>query len=430
MNTKGLLSNAIRTFLITIVLLCGIAPIYSQNFNSVDKKIVVVLDPGHGGKDPGTLGTGKNGVREKDIVLEIATILGKLIRVNLPNIEVVFTRKTDIFVDLQERANMANHVHADLFISLHCNAAESPSAYGTTTYILGLHKSEENLAVAKRENAVMMLEVDYRTKYKGFDPNSVEDIIAMTLQQSEHLESSITFSDIVQRKFEHYNRKNRGVRQAGFWVLHQTAMPGALIELGFMSNNKEEKFLASQKGKLQIANALLDALKEYLETTYPAQKALKNLTAKSKVDIKELEVKSAKINKKPAKRYVPPVQKNNLSSAYATKENSVVTEIPNTTTKKASPKRVEIKEKVPLISVAGNRITYRIQLFALSKELGAKDPSFRGLSPINYYRVGDFYKYTYGVFDSYEEAYAQIPNVKGLGFTGVFVVTFEGNNRK
>lgn len=221
----------------------------------------IVIDPGHGGKDPGALGYSTS--REKDIVLKAGLKLGKYIQESMPDVNVVYTRDKDVFIELHERANIANKAQADLFISLHCNSA-APTAYGTEIYVLGLHRSEDNLAVAKKENAVIMMEDNYTDHYDGFDPNSSEGYILISMVQNAHLNQSIDFAACIDSQFaKRAHRKSRGVHQAGFMVLYKTAMPSVLIELGFITNKNEEAYLLSDEGTSYMASAIFRAVKDY-----------------------------------------------------------------------------------------------------------------------------------------------------------------------
>ncbi|MBE0663210.1 MAG: N-acetylmuramoyl-L-alanine amidase [Bacteroidales bacterium] len=251
-----------------IVLFFGIALLMFHSFeisaqrhhHSIRK---VVIDPGHGGKDPGAVG---KKAREKDIVLSIALKTGRYISENLTDVEVIYTRNTDEFIELFRRAQIANESNADLFISIHCNSVRSPTPYGAETFVMGLHKSQDNLEVAKKENAAILLEEDYEVTYGGFDPNSAEAHIVFSLYQNAYLDQSLEFSRLVQNQFrERVNLNDRGVKQAGFLVLYKIAMPGVLIETGFLSNAKEEAFLMSEQGQSYIASAIYRAFREYKE---------------------------------------------------------------------------------------------------------------------------------------------------------------------
>jgi N-acetylmuramoyl-L-alanine amidase len=223
----------------------------------------VVIDAGHGGKDPGAVG---NNSQEKDIALAIALKTGEYISKYLPGVEVVYTRKTDVFVELYKRARIANDCKANLFISIHCNAAKTPTVSGTETYVMGLHKSEANLEVAKLENAAILNEENFADMYEGFDPNQDEDYITLTMFQDAFLDQSTMLADEIQRQFrERVKRKDRGVFQAGFLVLYRTTMPGVLVETGFITNPEDEKFLMSEDGQAYIASALFRSFKFYKE---------------------------------------------------------------------------------------------------------------------------------------------------------------------
>lgn len=221
----------------------------------------VVIDAGHGGRDPGAPGDQRN---EKDIVLSIALQLGERIKKNFPDVNVIYTRKTDTLIPLFKRAEIANKNKADLFISIHVNANESSRIRGTETYVMGLHKSKSNLEVAKQENAAILYEEDYSKTYQGFDPNSAESYIIFSLMQNAYLEQSLDFASYIQKNFDQNTHlKNRGVKQAGFLVLYKTSMPRVLVEAGFISNPDEEKYLNSEKGQKQLASSIYEAFKEY-----------------------------------------------------------------------------------------------------------------------------------------------------------------------
>ena len=246
-----------KVFLLAITLLNSSATTRPET-NTVD---TVVIDAGHGGKDPGTHG---QTMKEKDVALKIALRVGSYIEKNLPGVKVIYTRKTDLYLGLDERAAIANKYKADLFICIHANAVPKEEVFGTETYVMGLHKTEGNLDVAKRENAVILLDNDYEQRYEGFDPNSAESNILFSIAQSAFQESSLKFADKVESQFKkRIGRKSHGVKQAGFWVLWRTAMPSVLIEVGFLTNQKEEKFLSETNGQDLIASGIYRAFKEY-----------------------------------------------------------------------------------------------------------------------------------------------------------------------
>ena len=224
----------------------------------------LVLDAGHGGKDPGAVG--KNG-REKTINLNVALAVGRLVEQNLPDVKVVYTRKTDVFVELDERANIANRAKADLFISIHTNAVKgNTSARGAETYTLGMHRAADNLAVARRENSVITMENDYEQRYEGFDPNSAESYIIFELIQDVNMAQSAKLATMVQRQLRAVGRLDKGVHQAGFLVLRATSMPSCLIELGYITNPTEEAYLLSQSGVNQLAQGIYEAIKSYYQS--------------------------------------------------------------------------------------------------------------------------------------------------------------------
>lgn len=230
--------------------------------HDLQDKFVVVLDAGHGGKDPGNLG---NGYREKDIALKTVLAVGKQLEKN-PNIKVVYTRKKDVFVNLFVRGKIANKAKADLFVSIHCDSHTS-QAYGAGSFVLGTHRNKTNFEVAKKENSVIFMEEDYEKNYAGFDPNSPESVMSILLSQEEYLDQSIQLAGLIQKNFTNkLKRKNRKVKQAGFIVLHQTVMPSVLVELGFLTNKREGAYLNSNKGQQQMANAIADAILEYKST--------------------------------------------------------------------------------------------------------------------------------------------------------------------
>lgn len=243
------------------ILLIGIFTISFGNFTYSQKRIVVI-DAGHGGKDPGAIGKIS---KEKNITLGIALKVGKYLTENTDNVKVIYTRTTDVFVELKERANIANRNGADLFVSIHANTVANRNVYGAETYVMGLYKSDENLELAIKENSAILYEKDYKEKYAGYDPNSPESYIVMNLYQSAYREMSVELADNLQKQFKNRaGRKDMGVRQAGFLVLWQTTMPSILIEVGFISNKKEEAFLNSEYGQEIIASAIYRSIRDYL----------------------------------------------------------------------------------------------------------------------------------------------------------------------
>jgi N-acetylmuramoyl-L-alanine amidase len=248
------------------ILLCFFGLITNAQLKNDTKSFVVVLDAGHGGKDPGR--PTSYGYKEKDIALDIVLKVGKNLE-SVPGVSVIYTRKTDIFLELRERATIANKADADLFVSVHCNAHDS-QAHGTETYVLGLHRNDSNFKVAQKENEVIFLEKDYEKNYEGFDPTSPESFIGLTLLQEDYLDQSILLASTIQKNFtETLKRKNRGVKQAGFWVLHNTYMPSVLVETGFITNKKEGDYLNSKRGKIEVSKSISDAILSYKSILNP-----------------------------------------------------------------------------------------------------------------------------------------------------------------
>lgn len=234
----------------------------SVTFRPAEFKLeTIVIDPGHGGKDPGTLG---KKAKEKDVALKISLKLGAYIEKNFPDVKVIYTRKDDKYVALDERAEIANRNKAQLFICIHANSLPGAPAHGTETFVMGLHKDKGNFEVAKRENSVILMDENYQQRYEGFDPKSPESYILFTLSQSAYHESSLRFAQKVENQFKtKAGRFSRGVKQAGFLVLWKTSMPSVLIETGFLSQSKEESFLLSDDGQDMIASGIYRAFKEY-----------------------------------------------------------------------------------------------------------------------------------------------------------------------
>ncbi len=246
------------TFFIVLSFSFTICDSFSQN--SSYKVKTVCIDAGHGGRDPGAV---VKNLYEKTITLSVAKKLGALIESNFKDVKVVYTRKTDIAIPLYKRAEIANKCKADLFISIHVNAVANTRVYGTETYTLGLHRTKENLEVAMKENAVIKYEDDYKTKYEGFDPTRPESYIMFNMLQSQHLEQSLEFADYVEQSFSKVGRKSRDVRQAGLMVLARTSMPSVLVELGFLTNPAELKYMRSNAGQDKLAGAIYGAFKKY-----------------------------------------------------------------------------------------------------------------------------------------------------------------------
>ncbi len=331
------------------------------------EKFVVVLDAGHGGQDPGNRG---NGYYEKNIALNIVLGIGAELE-KLPDVKVIYTRKTDVFVTLAGRAEIANKAEADLFISVHCNAHNS-QASGTETFVLGLHRNEDNLKVAMRENQVIYLEEDYEVTYDGFNPDSPESYIGLTLMQEEYLDQSILLADYIQKKFAFdLNRGNRGVKQAGFLVLRQTYMPSVLIETGFLTNKGEGTFLNSRSGQDKMSAAIVKAVIDY----------------KNSINLEVLEG----LAEDPPLKVDPKV---------------------------ASKPSDEYKD-----------VTFRVQLAATGKKLEPSPRNFKGLDNVFRNKEGKLYKYYYGATSSYVQIKELHEIAKKRGYETSYIVAFRNDDK-
>lgn len=337
---------------------------------SLKQKFTVVLDAGHGGKDPGK--PSKEGYRESDIALKIVLALGRELE-KYDDIEVIYTRKKDVFIDLKERGSIANKAEADLFISVHCNAHTS-QAYGAETYVLGIHRNETNFNVAKAENAVIFLEDDYEETYSQYNLDSPESVIGLELEQEEFLDQSVFFASLIQDNFrEKLKRKDRSVKQAGFIVLHQTVMPSVLVETGFITNKKEGAFLNSSRGQEKIATAISGAVLEYK----------RNIQTNEEV-------------------YTPGWP----GSGTQEKGTSIV------------------KDKL------FPEVTFKVQIAASKRKLAPKSYNFKGLKDISRVKEGGLYKYYCGATSNYTAIQEQLKQAKAKGYTSAYIVSYNKSNIK
>ena len=352
--------------LFVLTLIFSIASVAQTN----TKPFVVVLDAGHGGKDPGR--PTNFGYKEKDIALDIALKVGENLKRH-GDIQVIYTRSTDVFIELRQRAKIANKADADLFVSIHCNAHNS-QAYGTETYVLGIHRNDSNFRVAQQENEVIFLEDDFESNYQGFDPNSPESMIGLTLMQEDYLDQSILLARYVQDNFTYkLKRKNRGVKQAGFWVLHNTYMPSILIETGFITNKSEGDYLNSLNGKTNMSKSISDAILDYkskLNSDVPSVIE----TTSSHVDITDLELEDVK------SVAAPPV--NVLS------------------------------------------INFKVQISAGSNKLAIKPYNFNGLDQITRQKSNSIYRYFYGNTSDYSIAIKLLNKAISKGYTTAYLVAY------
>jgi len=388
-----------------------------------DGKFTVVLDAGHGGHDPGAMGSF---MREKDINLAIVLELGAIIERNFKDVKVVYSRKTDKYLTLQERADVVNNNHADLFLCIHSNSNPSPSASGTESYTLGLAKTKANLDVAMRENSVIMLEKDYQSKYKGFDPNSVDSYIMFEFMQDKYIDKSLDMASNIQKQFVSFsNRADRGVRQAGFWVLHRSACPSVLIEVGFVSNPAEERYLSSDIGRNEIAKSIYNAF-IYYKHDHDKKSGLQNVfVPKREVrETKEQEVKKTETLKR------APIER--AETTQVAVENIIPsTQLPKTTqrsTTKNSPEQEQNQKVADTKTNLTRNIIFKVQLFATRQNLNSNSAEFKGVQNVDLFVEGGLKKYTLGA----EEEYPKIEKVRASvlsKFPDAFVIAFEGNRK-
>lgn len=329
-------------------------------------QMIVVIDAGHGGKDPGTVGAN---VYEKDVVLPVALLLGEYIEASHDDVKVIYTRNDDNFLELSERADVANDNGADLFISIHANAASDHAAHGTETYVLGLHKSDATRKIMEKENSVIYLEED-QEQYADFD-GSAESLIILEYIQNKHLETSFLFANQIQETFSSQGRKNRGEKQAGFVVLYRTTMPSVLIEIGFVSNPEEEAYLMSEEGQKEIASGIYDAFVEF-------------------------KVEYDKAN-------------GNVTDSQTPDQDDPIDIVENT-----SPT---------------GEVEFKIQIHTSTTQIPLIPTNFKGISNVDEYISNGYYKYTVGSENSYESAKELLADVKEQGYAGAFIVAFKGEER-
>ena len=271
---------------------------FSDNEKTLNTKIkTIVIDPGHGGKDPGTMGTKRFNIYEKHIALDVSLKLGKLIKDKYPEINIIYTRKEDFFLELYERTEIANKSKADLFISIHCDGYTNPEPYGASVFVMGMSKLKQNMDVAIRENSVMYLEDNYKEKYNGFDPKSPESYIVFTLMQNSYLNHSVKIAEEVEKEFAiQAKRKSRGVKQAPFYVISRVNMPSILVECGFLTNPKEEEYLHTEEGQNAIARSIFNGFNAYKKHIDGDNKIIGS-NLKKKIDVNKNEANLTKKDK-------------------------------------------------------------------------------------------------------------------------------------
>ena len=359
-----------------IIALCSSA-IFAQT-----PKFKVVLDAGHGGPD---FGATYHGLAEKTIALSVTQKVGKILEKN-PNIDVIYTRNTDVFIELNKRAEIANSNKASIFVSIHCNANKNNSAEGYETYVMGMHRNASNLEVAKLENEVVTMEKDYKLKYNGYDPKNPETAIGTTLLQEEYMDNSISLASRVQNGMAtNFGRKDRRVKQAGFLVLREIYMPRILIEMGFISNVREGNYMNSEVGQNEIATGIANAIISYKNEYYGAGK-----------------------NEPQIEKYVPKTAEKDVIPQTAPVNNN---------SNSASD---------PIVTETKNGITFKVQIAASGKKLDLTPSNFKGLNNISVANDGGtLYKYMYGNTSSYEEVKQNLTEAKAKGFEGAYIIAFK-----
>lgn len=390
-----------------------------------EKTFTVVIDAGHGGKDPGARGTIIN---EKEINLSVALRLGEKISDNHADVSVLYTRKTDRFIELDERANIANRNKADLFISIHTNSVKKGNTVsGTETYTLGLARTDENLQVAMRENSAILLEDNYLQKYEGFDPNSSESYIIFEFMQNKHLEQSIGLASEIQKCFTAARRDNRGVRQAGFLVLRKTSMPSVLVELGYISNREEERYMKSSEGQNKLASSLYDAFTKY----------------KREYDRKQggVSVGRRDVNEGSVYANTVPVNSENSDSSDGQVNLKEVPPPPGSEEDILSHRKRKSEQKRQIQSVqeeesssvkekkeTTGKIVYKVQILTSDRKLSPGSKLFKGYKGLDIFVEKGIYKYTYGEtidFDVIRKLRRQLAK----DFKDAFIVAFKDGKR-
>lgn len=407
---------------------------------AADKKFTLVIDPGHGGKDAGAIGVSS---KEKNINLSVALAFGRYVEQYCPSVRVIYTRKTDVFVELQERANIANRNKADLFISVHTNAvAGSKSVRGFETYTLGMHRAGDNLDVAKRENSVISMESDYESRYQGFDPNSAESYIMFEYMQDKNMENSVNLAKFIQSSVcIAASRQNKGVHQAGFLVLRETSMPSCLVELGFISTPDEERQLNDPITQDQFARGLYQAFVQYLNkysngvkasALAPVQESsAKKVTSDEPViDTKVREVPKAE-EKKPAKAEEKKSVK--VEEKKPAKQESKAPETRNQKpeTRNQTPEGSRGSKSVSSGSSATSSSSapvFKVQILTGNRQMKSNDSQFKGLEGVDSFKEGGIYKYTYGASTNYNEIATLRKSILDK-FPQAFVIAFKDGEK-
>ncbi|WP_244199291.1 N-acetylmuramoyl-L-alanine amidase family protein [Flavobacterium psychrolimnae] len=359
-------------------------------FSQSKTKFIVILDAGHGGKDPGN---SYHGFVEKEIALKTTLKLEKLLEKE-GGIQVIHTRKSDVFIELKDRPKKANSLDANLFISIHCNSVKNPVPFGTETFVMGLARSKGNLEIAKQENSVILLEKDYKQTYKGFDPKNPETLIGLKILQEDYLDRSINLASKIENNFKNkVHRKSRGIKQTPLWVLDAAYMPSVLIELGFLSNNEEGVFLNSNVGQNKMAQAIATAIIAYKKEYFG-------------------------------------IQSGNTYQDTSTKK---ITENSTENSSKRTKSKLNIEKSVSKKSetrIQNSEVIFKVQFAAGNKNIELNPSNFKGLKNVSVRtNNGSFYKYAYGATSDYNVAKQNLKEVKSKGYSSAYIIAFsDGKN--
>ena len=387
-----------------ITLLLALMCMFVMTSLAANKRFTLVIDPGHGGHDAGALGAIS---KEKNINLAVALRFGKYVEQNLPEVRVIYTRKTDVFIPLNERANIANRANADLFISVHTNALPAGKvARGFETYTLGMHRAKDNLDVAMRENSVISMEKDYQQRYQGFDPRSSESYIIFEFIQGKNMERSVELARMIQRGVcDGANRPDKGVHQAGFLVLRETSMPGCLIELGFITTPDEERLLNDDSRVDDIARGIYEAFAKY------KNKYDKSVSVPYRAkDSEDVNLPKIVPDQEPAPKTRVVTRGKQPKREEATPEQ---------------PKRVEKKVKKAEVADAP---VFKLQIFVGSRNLRKGDAHFKGETDYDSFQEGNLVKYTLGASTNYNEIY-RLRKEKLEKFPEAFIIAFKNGQK-
>lgn len=401
---------------------------YQNSFSQVKDKVnKVVIDAGHGGTMPGCVGKKS---KEKDVTLAVALKFGKLIEKNCPDVKVIYTRKTDATVEVYKRAVIANENKADLFISIHCNANENKAAHGIETFVMGLEKSDASIAIAKKENADILLEKDYKTNYGGFDPNSGEASVIFSLYTSAYLKNSAILASKVQNHLlKNTNLTDRKVQQAGFWVLYKVAMPSILVELGFLSHPKEEEFLIKESTQDVMAVSLYNAFIEYknqIEGTHYPMLPVPDLSKNPDSSISKPNGNGV-VEKKDTVAIIKAdtthnVVKDTVKTVIVPVENNV-----KDTVKVVTKDTVKVESTNPP-SNNDSKIYFRVQFMAVPQNLSVTDPKFKSYPKVKKYNEKNLWKYTAGDELKWEDAVEILKLIKKQ-YPDAFIVAFRNEQK-